>query len=452
MSRIGEFAGRLRAFLLNDLWNVELEPRTVVARARSFVQFSVMVGQGFVRDQLLLRATGLAYFMVLSLIPIVAIAVAIARSLGGSDEDLAARIVEQVAAGSPVAQARIIETIESVNFAGLGTVGAGILFVTSVLGIGNIEKALNAIWGVKHGRTLGRRFPDYLAVLVVAPLLLGAAISLTGTLQSQWMVQRMLEVPWLTRLFNLGLSQAPAVVMSAAFAFLYWFLPNTRVKLSSAVIGGLVAGVLGVAAQNLYLDFQIGVVKYNAVFGTLVALPLLFVWIYIFCAVILFGAEIAFAHQHLDLYRREVRGRRAGPAACEAIGLRIAIEVARAFRSGLSGGTAEELADRLRASVRTVRQVLAELEAAGIVSKLGGRKQEGGYQLARPADQIAATDVVAALRGPRETLAGEAALVTAVDRLLAEIEEGAVKGARGQTLADVVAALPGEGVGYSPAP
>ncbi len=450
MGRISEFAERLRAFLVHDLWN-DLEPRTAVARAHSLVQFSVMVGQGFVRDQLMLRATGLAYFMVLSLIPIVAIAVAIAGSIGGANEQLATRIVEQVAAGSPAAQDRIVEMIRSVNFGGLGTVGAGILFVTSVLGIGSIEKALNAIWGVTHGRSLGRRFPDYLAVLVVAPLLLGAAISLTGTLQSQWMVQRMLEVPALSRLLNLGLNQAPAVVMSAAFAFLYWFLPNARVKASSAVIGGLVAGVLGVAAQNLYLDFQIGVAKYNAVFGTLVALPLLFVWIYILCAVILFGAEIAYAHQHLDQYRRDVRGRRAGPAECEAIAMRIAVEVARAFRSGRSGGTADELADRLRASVRTVHRVLADLEAAGIVSQRGDRKQAGGYQLARPADQIAATDVVAALRGPREALSGEAALVTAVDRLLAEIDEGAVKGARGQTLADVVAAIPGEGVGYSPA-
>jgi membrane protein len=449
--RATELVARLRKFLVDDLWDLAPDAPAALARARSVVQFTVVVGQGFVRDQLLLRATSLAYFMVLSLIPILAIALSIGRSIGGASDRLAALIVEQVAAGSPAAQDRIVSLIEGVNFAGLGTLGAVTLFVTTVLGIGNVEKALNAIWGVRKGRTLLRRFPDYLAVIVIAPLLLTTALSIRGALQSQWIVQRILDEPALARIFDLGLGQAPAVFMSAAFAFLYWFLPNTRVAVLSAAIGGVVAGVLGLAAQNLYLEFQIGVARYNAVFGTLVALPLLFVWIYIFCAVFLFGAEIAFAHQHLELYRREARGERARPAEREAIGLRIALEVARAFQQGRTGGSAEMLADHLRASVRTVRSVLADLEAAAILAPRGSGDRDDGYQLARPAEQIPVVAVLAALRGEPQPLAGDATLVGAVDRVLAEIEEGAVKGSRGQTLADVIAALPAEGVGYPPA-
>ena len=97
-------------------------------------------------------------------------------------------------------------------------------------------------------------------------------------------------------------------------------------------------------------------------FGTLAALPLLFVWLYFFWAIVLFGAEVAFAHQNLELYRREVRGRKAGPAEREAIGLCVTLEVARAFRDGHEAWNADALADALKIPVRTVRDVLRHLE------------------------------------------------------------------------------------------
>jgi membrane protein len=401
---------RARALIGEDLWNAEIEPRSAIARVRGFLQFAVMIGEGFVRDRLLLRASALSYFTILSLIPLVAVAVALVGSFGVS-ENLAQMIVEVIAAGSPEAQRKIVELIEGANFGGLGTLGAAALFLTTVLGISNVEKALNAIWGVRQQRSWVRRLPDYLAVLVVAPLMLGTALSLAGTLESQWLVQRLLALPAFSLLHALGLAYAPLIVLSLAFGFLFWFLPNTRVRVTSALLGGA-------------------------------ALPLLFVWIYIFCAIALFGAEVAFAHQNLELYRREVRGRRASPAQCEAIGLRLALEVARAFRDARSAWTAEALADSLRVPVRTVREVLFQLQAAGIIAPRGAVEEEGGFQLGRPAERIRVTDVLAALRGPRESIAGDATLAEAAERLLAEMEEGAAKGAAERTLAEVIPGAP----------
>jgi membrane protein len=318
-----------------DLWSAEIEPRNAITRVRSFLQFAVMIGEGFVRDRLLLRASALSYFTILSLIPLVAVAVALVGSFGVS-ENLAQMIVEVVAAGSPEAQRKIVELIEGANFGGLGTLGAAALFLTTVLGISNVEKALNAIWGVRQQRSWVRRLPDYLAVLVVAPLMLGTALSLAGTLESQWLVQRLLELRAFSLLHTLGLAYAPLIVLSLAFAFVFWFLPNTSVRVSSALLGGLVAGVLGVSAQKLYLGFSIGVAKYNALFGGFAALPLLFVWIYIFCAIALFGAEVAFAHQNLP---RAVRGDRAAP--CPRGGAGVSRRAA-----GLDGRRARRLAAR----------------------------------------------------------------------------------------------------------
>jgi membrane protein len=399
-----------------------------------------MIAQGFVRDRLLLRASALAYFTVLSMVPLLAIAVAIVGSLGVGGE-LARLAVGQIAAGSPGAQAYILGLIENANFRGLGTLGAVTLFLTTVLGISNIEGALNGIWGVQQGRPWTRRLPDYLAVLVVAPLLLGAALSLATTLRNEWLVQRLLEVPGFATAWELGLRHAPTLVLAAGFAFLYVFLPNTPVRLGSAALGGLVAGVLVTLAQDAYLGFSIGAARAHTLYGTFAQLPLLLVWIYVFWAIALFGAEVAFAHQNLPLYRREVHGRVAGPAEREAVGLRIALEVARGFRDAAPPWTADALSEALGVPVRTVRGVLADLASARVVVALDGR-QSGGWQLGRPAEAILVGDVLGALRGPREAAAGEPALAGAVAALLAELAEAEAKSAGGRSLAEVLAVLP----------
>ena len=434
---------RTRDFLREGLWMAELAPGAPSPglRLRRALQFAVMIGEGFVRDHLLLRATALSYFTVLSLIPLLAVVISIAGSVGIGG-DFADMIVGQLAAGNPEAQAGILERIRGVNFAGLGTLGAAALLVTTVLCISTIERDLNAIWGVRQQRTLARRFADYLAVLVVGPLLLATALSLATTLQSQWLVQKLIEYRFFSLLYDLGLQQAPTVVLATAFTFLYWFLPNTQVRPLAAILGGVVAGLLVVLAQGVYLGLIVGSARYDALFGGFAALPLLFVWIYLFWAMVLFGAEVAFAYDNLPLYRREVRGRAVSPAESEAIGVRIALEVARAFRDGAPAWTADALAEALDVPVRTVRAVLAELESAGVVAARGAVEEEGGYQLGRPAENIPVTAVVRALRGVREKARGDSGVSAAVDGVLGELEAGAEKGAAGRTLADLLASLP----------
>ncbi len=437
----GDGWARARAFLTEGLWRAEFEPRTWTARGVALLQFGVMVGEGFVRDRLLLRASALTYFTVLSLVPLLAIVSAILTALGVT-ENVVGGIIEQIAAGAPGAAQKIEEFVGNVNFAGLGTLGAATLFLTSVLGISNIERALNNIWGVKQERAWSRRLPDYLAVLVVAPLLLGTALSIATSLKSQWILQRLLESALFERVYHLGLSQAPTLVLTGAFGFLYWFLPNTRVRPAAALLGGLVAAVLVNAAIGIYVGMSIGATRANALYGGFALLPLLFVWIYVFWALVLFGAEIAFAYQNLELYRREVRGARPGPAEHEAIGLRIALEVGLAFRDARDPWTADGLADALRIPVRTVRDVLRTLQAAHVVAALEGSEREDAYQLGRPAERIAVVAVLAALHGPREPLTGEAAMNRTVETLLAELAEGEVKAAGGQSLADMLAQIP----------
>lgn len=432
---------RAQAFLREGMWRAELEPRTWTARGVRLLQFSVMVGEGFVRDNLLLRASALTYFTVLSIVPVLAIVSSVVTALGVT-ENVVGTVIDQIAAASPEAADKIREMVSGANITGLGTLGAATLFLTTVLGISNIEHALNHIWGVKQDRPWARRLPDYLAVLIVAPLLLGVGLSMAATVKSQWIIQKLLELPGFHPLYDLGLQQLPTLVLASAFAFLYWFLPHTTVRPFSALLGGAFAAVVVNAALGLYVGASVGVARANALYGGFAQLPLFFVWTYVFWAIVLFGAEIAFAYQNLELYRREVRGQKAGPAEREAIGMRIVLEIGRAFRDVGEPWAADGLADALRVPVRTVRDVLGTLEATRIVSPVDDPRRSGGYLLGRPADRVQVTDVLAALRGPREPIAGDTEVTRVVEAILGELQEGEAKAAAGQTLADVLERIP----------
>jgi membrane protein len=432
-----EWPARIRAFLSGKLWEIEPERRSRLSALR-LLQFSIMLGEGFVRDHLLLRASALTYFTVLSVVPLLAVIVAIASAVGVGTTTFVDWVVGTVAAGAPGAEGPIRTLIEGVDFSGSGKLGGGMLFVMTVFAIGNVESTFNHIWGVASGRSWTRRFSDYLAVIVVAPLLAGLALSWVSTLRSQWAVSTLHDVALLGFVDELGGVLAPIVLLWIAFGFLYWFLPNTRVRVVSALIGGVFSAVMVAFAQSIYVDFSVGVARADVFFGGFALLPLLFAWIYVFWAIVLLGAEIAFAHQHFALYRQEVQDDPAGPAEREAIALRIAIAVAERFNAGGSAATAEGLADALRVPVRTVRAITGTLERAGILAVRLDPQHEEAFQLGRPAEAIAVLDVMEALRGRREPVPAADATGARVTKLLDRLDVATGEAVSGCTLADLL--------------
>jgi membrane protein len=430
---------QIRRFLKEGLWSDEPASRWIVARAVGLLQFASMIRKGFVRDRLLLHASALTFFTMISLIPILAIAVSIAAAIG-IDSDFADGLIKKLAAGAPGLQESIVSQIKAADFKALGGIGAAIVFVLTVLGLGNVEGAFNSIWGVKKHRSWGRRFPDYLAILVVVPLL-ATGLSLATGLQSEWLVERMLEYEMFSIVYEMGLEHLPWLTLTGSFALMFWFLPNTSVRFSSAVLGGAVSAMLVLFAQDIYLGYSVGAARANALFGAFAQLPLLFVWIYVFWAIVLFGAQLAFAHQNLASYRQELRGSSALPAEREAIALRAALLVARAFDESAPPETADSLASRLGAPIRVVRDVLDQLEAAGILSHRGGSVAEEAFQLGQPSSRIRVMDILAVLRGKREPACEDPSALL-VDRLLGDLDMAAAHAEGAQTLAELLARTP----------
>jgi len=212
------------------------------------------------------------------------------------------------------------------------------------------------------------------------------------------------------------------VLVIAGLTFLYWFLPNTEVRFRAALLGGAVGGVLFSIMQHLYVGLNVGVARYDAIFAGFAWFPLLMAWIYLEWAVTLLGAQVAYAYQTLPLYRREVRGTPAGPAARESIGLAVALAITRAFRSGERPWDEDGLSEHLDVPLRTVREVIAQLEKAGVVSPVADPARSCVFQLARSADHIRVVDVIGALRGPRETPLSPRALAAQVEAVFAEVD------------------------------
>jgi membrane protein len=437
---IGDWRQRALQFLQSDLWNAEAMAQLGMQRVQGLLQLGAAIVESVMRDQIPLRASALTYYTVLAVVPLLAFALSIMQAVG-ANQSFVPLLVEQFTRVSPQAGQWILDTVARVNFARLGTIGAAVLFLTTLLGLATIERAFNQIWGVTRARSLDRRLTDYVAVLVIAPLLIGAALSLGATLQSQTLVRELLEQRWFALLYQTGLRWAPPAFLGLGFAFLYWFLPNTRVRVASALLGGLVAGVLFALVQHVYVRFNVGVSSTNALYGGLAALPLFLGWVYLSWVIVLLGAEIAAAWENLAELRRARRGAEPGPAAREALGLAIAVRIAREFDRGAPAVSAESLSEELRLPIRSAREILGALERAGVVSRAAAEDREDVFQLGRAADRIGMQNVLEALRGTRQGALPPADPGAALlARALAEMDRRSAEAVADLTLADLARA------------
>ena len=377
---------RVITFLTVDIWKLPLEDLSRV-RALLVNQLRILVLslKGFQEDKLNVRASALTYYSLLSIVPVVAIVFGIAKGFGFDKiiEDMLYRNYP----GYEVIVAKIVEYANSVleNTQGGIVAGVGIIILLYALikVLGNFEAAFNDIWNIHKDRSIVRKFSDYTAILIVTVVGLLIYTSLSGSIASRLIslmnssVFREAQgtVSWL--LFNI----LPFILIWGLLTFIYIVLPNTKVGFKSAFYAAVVAGTLYRIVQFIYITFQIGVTKYNAIYGSFAALPLLLIWIQMSWLIILVGAEISFAIQNVNMYQSEIDSLHISWRSKKRLGLLIAWKVIRNFADGLAPLTAAEIAGDLGMPVRLVRQVLSELADAGIFSKTEkGKEQDSAFQ------------------------------------------------------------------------
>ncbi|HEY7165007.1 MAG TPA: YihY/virulence factor BrkB family protein [Candidatus Binatia bacterium] len=362
-------------FLNTDIWRLQahkLPPRRLFWITQ--LRILLLAVRRFNLNRCELRASALTYYSLLSMVPVFALAFAIAKGFG-VEKILGDQLMSKMQGQEEVAE-RIIgfaqSLLENTKGGAIAGVGIVLLFWTIIKVLGNIEKSFNDIWGVKTPRTFGRQLADYLSVMMICPVLLITASSVTVLLSTQLssMVERLSFLGYFADVLIWFLKILPYAVIWVVFTFIYVFMPNTKVQLKSALWGGVLAGTIYQLVQWAYITFQIGVSKYGAIYGSFAALPLFLVWLQLSWLIVLLGAEISFAHQNVTTYEFEQDCEGVSHSFRRMIAVMITSLCVKNFLNGEKPLTAERISQDLEVPIRLVRSALSELTQARILSEV----------------------------------------------------------------------------------
>ncbi|MEJ2492489.1 MAG: YhjD/YihY/BrkB family envelope integrity protein [Desulfuromonadales bacterium] len=397
MSSLRSVINRSKHFFDHDLWVLDAADKRWWRRfLLSQGQILTIVVRGFIADGCMLRASALTYTTLLSLVPLLALMFAVLKGLGVQNE-LEPLLLKNLAVGGGTVVTKIVEYINNTNVARLGTFGLIFLVLTVLTLLSNIEKTFNRVWGVQETRPLLRRFTDYFSVVTIGPLFLVLAISMTSTLRSQQLVQSLLDQQYIGEALLSLFEVLPFMIMWLVFAGLYLFMPNVKVNLRAALIGGVFGGTLWQVSQWGYLNFQVGVARYNAIYGTMAALPILMVWLYLSWMIVLLGLEMTYATQNLRSIRQDIRGSRVNFASLEFLSLTVLLFVARRFYLGKTALDQEALSSHLDVPPRLLRKILDELVHLGLLAEIVQEHDGTAYQPAQALETIRLYDVIRGL-------------------------------------------------------
>lgn len=372
---------QLWRFFSERLW--QLEPGRMPRPQAVGVYLAQILGtaaRGFVRDRCILQASALTYSTLLAIVPLLALMFSVLKGLG-VQKTLEPLIIKNLAVGSEEAVQAIITYIDNTQVSQLGTVGLLALLLTVLMLLSNIEKAFNSIWGVAETRTFSRRFADYFSVVTLGPIIMLAAISMTSSLQSHTLVTTLKEISYLGPMIVALFKMVPFIGMWVVFVALYLFMPNTSVRLFPAIMGGVFGGTLWQLAQFFYVNSQVGVSRYNAIYGTMAALPIFMIWIYVSWIIVLLGVELTYAVQHrVGAVADLSSSSQEAPAyeVWERLAITLMLLLTEAFRRGESWRL-EDLRNELRLPVRLLRDLVQHLQGLGLVHMVT-HSQEQCYQ------------------------------------------------------------------------
>ncbi len=387
-------------FLNADIWRLQADK---LPRHRSFwitqLRIVLLAVRRFNLDRCELRASALTFYSLLSIVPVVALAFAVAKGFG-VEKILADQLMEKMQGQEEVAE-RIIgfaqSFLENTQGGAIAGVGIVLLFWTVIKVLGNVENSFNDIWGVKTGRTMGRKFADYLSTMMICPVLLIIASSVTVLLNTHvsGLLERLSVLGYLADVLIWLLKLLPYGVIWLVFTFIYMFMPNTKVELKSALWGGILAGTIYQLVQLTYITFQIGVSNYGAIYGSFAALPLFLVWLQLSWLIVLLGAEISFAHQNVGTYEFEQDCLAVSHSFKRMIALMMTSLCVKHFLNAEKPLTAEAISRQLEVPIRLVRSVLAELTGARLLAEIrADGREDVAYQPACDTQRLTVAAVI----------------------------------------------------------
>ena len=485
----GSLISKLRRawrFAVDGAWDVEPSSlssiRSIGVKA---LRVLYLVFRGFCQDECPLHASALTFSTLMALVPILALSLALARGFGDAEtakskiramvSDWTQRFNAGMIVGVPEGREpgtvsegveihvsrpvdeyelspsklaaeidglveRAFEKVENISFTALGGVGLVFLLWLVVAVLGQVETSFNRVWGVSIGRSLWRRFTDYLSVVLILPLLVIAASSLpVFDFASRFLDES--ETNAIMTWVGSGFLKNAAVVLmtSLSFAFLIMFMPNARVRLLAGLAGGVVAGLLFIVWMWICASMQVGAVRYGKIYGSFAVVPIILAWVYVSWAIVLFGAEVAFAVQNCGTYRMEQGAHKASVQSRVALALSVILESGRAMIGRARGFETAAYAREKRVPVRFLNDIVDELVQAGFLGELSERK--GRFVLLTSPDSLKVKDVIDAVinSGVKPEALGLGTADPRIEQVLVRAARGIDESLRQTSIQDLLA-------------
>jgi membrane protein len=387
------------------------------------LRYAYAVVRDLARGEINLRAMGLVYTTLLSLIPLLAFSFAILKVFGGH-RDLQPIIYEFFRPVGDAAAAeltgRVIHFASRVSSGVVGSVGLALLAWTLVGTIKKVEDSFNFVWHVDQPRSFARRLAEYTTLLIAGPVLLVGFIGLTHAALSSAPVQEVVRLPLMQRLRGTGIVVAPYAMVTAFFTALYMMIPNTRVHWRAALTGALVGGILWAAVGKMFTALVVYSTRLTIVYAGFAFVVAALLWTYFGWLILLAGAQLSFYVQNPSYLRLGLQPLRLSSVELEQLALKLMYFAGRAHVAGGRRWTVDRLATELGLPGIAVAQMAAALERAGLLMVTE-------YDEMVPARDIGGIGVCEILDIARNQRSGHAAPrnvpIAPVDRLLAAIEE-----------------------------
>jgi membrane protein len=367
------------------------------------LRYVYALSRDLARGDLTLRAMGLVYTTLLSVVPLIALSFSIFKGLGFHNElePVLYSFLEPIGDRAYDVTAQIMGFVDNVSSGVLGSIGLIFLLYTVISMIQKVEEAFNFVWRVDQPRSFARRFSGYVSVLVVGPALIVTALGLIATLANTSVMQALARREPFGTILVFVSHLTPYILVTGVFTFMYGFVPNTRVRLRAALIGGLFAGVVWAASGMVFASFVAGSTRTMVIYAGFAIVILALIWLYVSWLILLLGAQLAFYVQNPH-YLRPGRGEiQINASLRERVALSIMYLVVNDYREARHRWTTNGLAEHLELPGAALGPIVTALERCNLLLLA----EDDTWAPGRDPESIALGDVLDAVRhdtaGPR---------------------------------------------------
>jgi membrane protein len=362
-------------------------------------------GYGLIRDmvsgQITLRAMSLVYTTLLSVVPLIAFSFSVLQGLGIHNqlEPFLYDFLEPLGEQGAKITTQVIELVDNVKGGVLGGISLAFFIYTAVSMVQKMEESFNFVWYVAKRRSLARRLTEYMIVLLIGPVIIVVALGMIASLRSNTLVQFFLTNDAIGPILVATNKLTPYLLVTGVFTFLYMYMPNTKVRLKAAFIGGLTGGFIWASLSVVFATFVLYSSRTQLIYSGFAVAILTLIWLYLNWLVLLFGAQLAYYIQNPAFLRIGRREPRLSNAMSERLALNIMLFVGRAFRDPNESVSAAQISEQMRMPSITLSPVLNALEEGGLLAATDKEELLPGKDMA----SICLKDILAVVRDHGET-------------------------------------------------